>query len=221
MKKLLMLSVLAACGESVVVIKGINGKDGEPGANGHSLVSEYVEASLLECPVSSGSRLDVYVDLDDSLSVSEGDMYNGSLVVCNGAQGLQGVAGEQGPQGVIGPQGLQGITGANGQDGAMGAQGPQGLAGPVGAMGAQGIQGIPGTPGTNATASIQAGTSGCVNVVGNYYLKGNTLYNENDSNLCDGNHDKVSMNSSGDSLWLSSTVLAVDDGSTLRVIKFN
>jgi hypothetical protein len=105
------LLLLASCGqkESVSVI---NGKDGQ---NGHSLVSEYVPAT--ECV---GDRLDVFIDLDDSLSVSEGDKYQSSIIACdgqNGLAGVQGIAGTQGPQGI---QGNIGPTGTLSKDSSVG-----------------------------------------------------------------------------------------------------
>lgn len=221
-KSLSLLFVLAACGESVTVIKGL---DGAPGANGHSLVSEYLATEELECST-SGTRLDIYLDMDDSLSVSEGDLYTGSLIACNGAQGAQGVPGEQGPQGVVGPQGLAGVNGEAGAAGAVGPQGAQGDAGPAGPQGPsgpqgiQGVQGIQGEAGANATASIMPSSSTCTLITGSYYMKNNVLYDEDDANLCDGSHDKVNLNDGG-TLWLSANKLAVDDGDVLRVITFN
>jgi uncharacterized protein YceK len=212
MKKILvMLAILASgCSPDKEVVSVINGDDGKDGANGHSIVSSFNEASQCECS-NGGTRLDLFVDLDDSLTASESDLYQGSFVACNGANGLngeQGVAGEQGPAGEIGPQGPAGSTGAQGPVGPQGPTGPQGLTGATGASG--------------SGATILASSSTCTQVDGNYYMKNDTLYYEDDSNKCDGNHDKVSLNSSGDSMWVAAKKLAVKDGNgVLRVIIFN
>lgn len=136
MKLLLTASLIfiASCGQKETV-SIVNGTDG---TNGHSLVSQYVEA--LEC-IAGGTRLDIAIDTDDNFSFSEGDLYQASLIVCNGEQGIQGITGDTG---AIGPQGLVGDTGA------IGSQGEQGIAGPTGPQGEQGIQGIQGQSGLNA-----------------------------------------------------------------------
>src|SRR5688572_25279810 len=103
MKKILILVLVAACTpklEKVSIVKG---------ENGHSMVSMFGQPSEAECEL-DGSRLDIYLDLDDSLTVSEGDLYQGSLIVCNGANGLQGLKGDAG-ESIVGPQGEQGIQG--------------------------------------------------------------------------------------------------------------
>jgi Collagen triple helix repeat (20 copies) len=231
--------MLTSCSKTEIVdilqgkpgTNGTNGTNGADGANGHSLVSQYTEASGCECET-SGQRMDVYLDVDDSLSVTEGDLYQGSLVACNGynglngKDGLDGTDGAQGIPGEPGPQGEAGQVGPQGEAGQVGPQGEQGIPGPVGPQGPQGIQGLPGATGAQGPAGsgavIQGSTSTCTLVVGNYYLKNNVLYDEDDSNKCDGNNDKVSFNMSGDSLWLTSTILAVKDGEgVIKVIKFN
>ncbi len=159
MKYLALLILLAACGkqETVTVF------DGKDGKNGHSLVSQLVEAT--EC-IDGGTRLDIAIDLDDSLSVSEGDLYQSSLIACNGAQGIAGfngldgetgAPGEQGIQGEIGPQGLTGATGIIGPQGETGAPGPTG---PQGPQGIQGIQGVAGLPATSCTLVFKSNHGG-------------------------------------------------------------
>lgn len=77
---LMFMFVLVGCqSETVTLIPGPAGAVGATGANGHSLVSQSVEASGCECDWSGGTRLDVYLDMDDSLSVTEGDMFQSSL----------------------------------------------------------------------------------------------------------------------------------------------
>ncbi len=136
--KLLLLSLilLAACGKKETV-SIINGKDGKDGANGHSLVSQYVDAS--EC-LDGGTRLDIALDLNDSLSIDEGDLYQGSLIACNGEQGITGEMGEIGPQGFVG------------ETGEIGPQGLPGEIGPIGPSGSQGIQGLQGPAGLPASS---------------------------------------------------------------------
>jgi hypothetical protein len=131
---LTLVLLLTACGqkETVSIVHGTDGK------NGHSLVSQYVKAN--EC-LNGGTRLDIAIDLDDNLSFSEGDAYQGSLIACNGSQGIQGITGETGD---IGPQGLVGA------DGAIGPEGETGLPGPMGPQGPQGIKGLKGDAGLDA-----------------------------------------------------------------------
>ena len=128
---LALLLLLTACGQKETV-SIINGK------NGHSLVSQYVEST--EC-LNGGTRLDIALDLDDNLTFSEGDLYQSSLIACNGEQGIQGITGDTG---AIGPQGLVGA------DGAIGPEGETGQPGPTGPQGEQGLQGIQGASGLNA-----------------------------------------------------------------------
>jgi hypothetical protein len=253
MKKLvLVLTLLGVIGcaprkEVVDVINGKDGNNGRDGANGHSIVSAYSESSELEC-ANGGTRLDLFVDMDDSLSASEGDVYQSSLVACNGLNGLNGIDGldgtdgkdgidgqdgadgrdgrdgEDGERGERGEQGRQGVAGATGPQGAIGPQGPAGATGsqgPVGPQGPQGPQGLQGPAGSSG-ATIIASSSTCTQLDGNYYTKNNTLYLEDDSNLCDGNNDKVSLNSSGDSMWIATRKLVIKDGAgNLRMINFN
>jgi hypothetical protein len=233
---LLSLLILAACGpakERASIYQPKDGKDGKDGANGHSLVSEYVESC--ECE-SGGTRLDVFIDMDDSLSVSEGDIYQSSLIACNGAQGIQGIQGEQGIpgeqgpqglQGIAGPQGLQGMQGAPGIPGAVGPQGSQGVAGPVGPagpqgpQGIQGQQGIQGVAGSSATASITTTASGCNRILTtSYYSKDDRVYN---NSSCSSSHaGMVADLNGGDSFWVGTNILAVDfTSSSMKIIKFN
>lgn len=145
MKYIAILLLLTACGVQKEKVSFYNGKDG---ANGHSLVSEYTEAQ--EC-IAGGQRLDIYLDMDDSLTTSEGDLYQSSLIACNGEQGIQGI------QGAVGPQGLVGETGA------VGPQGEQGVAGPTGPQGEQGVQGIQGAaglPGSSCTLVFKSNNGG-------------------------------------------------------------
>jgi hypothetical protein len=227
MKKLLALLFLVSCIPSKERATIYQPKDGKDGKNGHSLVSEYVEAE--EC-VDGGSRLDVFLDLDDSLSVSEGDIYQSSIVACNGAQGIQGlqgeqgVPGEQGPQGeqgIAGPQGLQGVAGAPGIPGAVGPQGPQGNPGPVGPDGPQGPQGIQGIAGSSTTASITTTAPGCNRILTtSYYSKDDRVY---DNSSCSNSHaGMVADLNGGNSFWVGSNILAVDfTSSSMKIIKFN
>ncbi len=223
-KYLIVLLCLVGCSAktTVTMIPGATGETGAvgatgpSGANGHSLVSQFVEVSMESCEcLAGGTRLDIYQDLDDTLSVSESDSYAGSLVACNGSNGANGQDGQEGAQGL---QGSVGPTGSAGADGSDGEPGPQGLAGADGIDGLDGTDGAQGPPGTGAT--ILASSSVCTSITGSYYMKSNTLYLENDSSLCDGSHDKVELNN-GDSLWLSANKLAVYNLSGLRVITFN
>lgn len=207
MKKLALLTIfaiLAGCSirpEVVQILKG------DPGANGHSLVSEYGDSESLECR-GGGSRLDIYVDLDDTLSVTEGDLFQGSLIACNGANGLdgaQGIPGTPGPQGVAGPQGLPGL-------GLPGPAGPPGPQGPQGATGAQG------PAGSGASVTTYSSNS-CTAIAGtSYYAKSGDVYDDND---CHSSDRVAQLNDTNETFWLSANKLAVNAGSSLRVLTFN
>lgn len=214
---ILCLALLGACGDrdTVEIYKG---KDGSDGSNGHSLVSEYVQASELECDALGGSRLDIYMDMDDSLSLSEGDSYSNSMVACNGANGANGIngeAGEQGPQGEAGPQGLQGEQGEVGPEGPQGEQGPSGPEGPEGPQGETGAEGGAGSGATvtslNASSCTQIGDSG-------YYQKSGYLYDDNDCH----SSDKVELQT-GESFIvdLSPVQLVNKSNSGLKLVTFN
>lgn len=108
MKYLLIGLLLASCGKNGKNGRnGVDGKDGKDGANGHSLVSLINPASEIEC-TSGGQRLDVYLDMNDSFTADEFDLYLNSVVSCNGTDGQDGVDGQDG---------IDGQDGADGRDG--------------------------------------------------------------------------------------------------------
>ncbi len=170
------------------------------GSNGHSLVSQVNTASELEC-TSGGTRLDVYLDMDNTLTASDGDLYQGSLVACNGSNGLSGIDGQQGIQGAVGPQGEPGATGSPGPQGPVGETGPSG---------------------TGATITSYTSDS-CSSLSNGYYGKaGSNNYSVYSSATCSSSSKVEEMNDANSSLWLSSSALAVFAGpNTLRVISFN
>lgn len=210
---ILCLALLGACGdkELVSVYKGdagsdgIDGSNGQDGANGHSLVAQGAEATELECP-DGGSRGDLYLDLDDSLDASEGDLYQASVVACNGSNGLNGQhgnPGEQGPPGQSGPPGLNGNPGHDGIAGPPGEQGP---------------------PGQGSHVN-QHNVATCTSMPGGYYLKTGSG-NENGSvgiysnSSCTGNHEQ--LNDSKSTFWLTESDLAIYvDSQFVRVLSFN
>ncbi len=240
MKYIVLLSCLmfTACNSATVQLipgpagaAGDTGLQGLPGASGHSLVSETNSATWCECDSQGGSRLDVYLDMDDSLSLTEGDMFQSALVACNGANGLNGqdgLAGTEGAQGIpgaTGPQGLTGDTGLSGPAGAVGPSGPQGVAGPTGAQGIAGATGAQGAAGSGATLQAYTLGSSCQSVGGGFYAKksGNdaAVY---DASGCGGGDHVATLHGSYGSLWLSTTRLAFADdtsGVVLRVLNFN
>lgn len=69
---------------------GQNGANGLNGSNGHSLVTQSRVATALECPLSSGTAVDIFIDIDDSYAVSFGDIFQSGLVACNGVNGVNG-----------------------------------------------------------------------------------------------------------------------------------
>jgi hypothetical protein len=212
----LMLALLVGCGAKREVVQFNDGKDGKDGKNGHSLVSEFNDASDLECP-NGGTRLDIFIDLDDSLTPTEDDKYLGSLVACNGANGKDGVDGEaglMGPQGEVGPQGPAGEQGVAGPVGPMGPQGP---------AGAQGAQGLPGATGSSGAIIKSYEDEKCVKIEGTSFF---TKPNGKNSGIFKASDCKSSSKEfelgEGDSMWLSADTLAVKLMSTgLRTIKFN
>jgi len=230
---------LSSCGTEEVNIKalalppsvdGLNGKDGtngQDGANGHSLVSQYVDSEEIECQT-SGTRLDIYLDLDDSLSVSEGDVFQNSFVACNGLNGVDGLNGNDGSNGQDGQDGRdgeQGPQGLAGHVGPQGAVGANGLPGPTGATGAQGLQGIQGLPGEDGSgASIVAYTlSSCVAIANTTRFTKPTGSNSGIYTNCNCTSSSKEFElGQGDSFWVSNTSLAVKLGTTgIRVITFN
>lgn len=219
MKKLfvyiLLSSALFGCGQ-VAEFKLVPGPKGDKGDNGHSLVSQYVSASALECE-QGGSRLDIYVDLDDSLSTSDGDKYQSSLIACNGVNGLKG---DKGDPGAVGPPGLSGPPGLNGNpghDGAPGPAGPPGPQGPQGTPGAQGPRGEGGSVNQHNVASCTSLGCGIWMKAGTGSESGSVGIYTNSS--CSGSHNQ--MNDAKSTFWISSDQLAVYvNGSTVRVLTF-
>lgn len=226
---------LAACGTDKSLEATITAVDGK---DGHSIVSSYQSASELECEGASGNRLDLYLDLDDSLSVSEGDLYSNSIISCNGVngqkgeqgipgvQGVQGEPGQQGPQGLqglVGPQGATGLQGAVGPQGATGQQGNQGLPGPIGPQGPTGPQGLQGPVGSSGATITNYGSNSCTRITGtNSYVKptgSNNLGLYTSSNCA--SNTKFAEVSQGEAYWVSANSLATHISGCLRVITFN
>lgn len=224
---LFVLMFLASCGkkQTYELVQGEKGEKGDAGSNGHSLVSQVVQldASIL-CP-NGGQRLDIYLDRDDNLDVSEADSFQSSLVACNGLNGRDGIDGQDGKDGKNGkrgPRGLQGIAGPVGPQGPQGEQGPVGPQGPRGEQGIQGETGLQGPSGTGATITSYT-SSLCSSVSGSsFFVKNNgsnvSVYT---SSSCS-NSSKVEQLTDGDSFWLSDTKLGVVISTGgIRVISFN
>lgn len=216
--KLTALLLLAtSCGKRTDHVT-VSAKDG---VNGHSLVSAYTNATEVEC-TSGGTRLDIYIDLDDSLTSSSGDKYINSLIACNGSNGTDGIDGEKGEKG---NQGLQGVAGEPGPQGIQGLVGPQGV---PGAQGPQGPTGSQGLPGTTVTITVYSSTS-CTLIIGTtMYTK--TTSNGNPNNPTNNysiyttsdchSDNKVAQVSQGESYWVSNGMLGVWSDGGLRVLKF-
>jgi hypothetical protein len=224
---LLVMVLIAGCANDRNLEATVTAIDGR---NGHSIVSEYKQSTQLECE-SSGSRLDMYIDMDDSLTVSQGDVYANSLIACNGLNGLQGIQGLPGTNGSNGSDGAQGIPGAQGPQGIQGIAGPQGAPGldgadgqpgPTGPQGPQGPQGIQGPAGSSGATIVSFSGSSCTRLTGtNSYLKAsNNNYALYTSSNCSSN-SKFAEVSEGESYWVSANALAVYSDTGLRVITFN
>lgn len=228
MKKVLLvllILVIAACTKRTdqITVTGTDGRDG------YSVVSEFAQSSELECQT-SGTRLDMYLDLDRNLMASDGDQYLNSIIACNGASGINGLDGTngtdgedgaQGPQGEMGPQGLQGFVGPAGPDGSPGVQGP---VGPTGSQGPQGLQGVPGTNGASSVTIALYSSNSCTKITGSspsVYVKvqGSNVQFFNSSSCH--SSTKLAEVSQGESFWVSSRMLAIYDDESVRVITFN
>lgn len=190
--------------------QGEQGEQGEQGTPGHSLSTEFLPASGLECST-GGTRLDIYLDTDDSLTATDGDLYLGSMVACNGLNGLDGEPGspgERGPPGVAGPPGLNGNPGHDGEPGPPGQQGIPGAQGPAG----------------GGASIAQHGVSSCVQL-GGFYLKTGTGAEASSVGIyttasCSGQHEQLTDAKS--TFWLSVSQLAVYvNSTTVRVVTFN
>lgn len=222
MKKLFVLGlVLVGCSSKTELVDVISGKDGK---NGHSIVSMYQAASETECSA-GGSRLDMYVDTDDTLSATPSDVYTNSVVVCNGLNGLngqQGVPGVQGPQGIAGEIGPQGPPGQNGTPGLPGMPGSPG---PMGPPGPQGPQGIQGPAGSSGAIIVNYSSNSCTLVANSSpttYTKptGSHNFGLYTSSSCHSS-SKFAEVSDGESYWVSNNSLAVWSSNSIRVITFN
>lgn len=62
---------------------GQDGENGEDGDNGHSIVMQARSATRAECK-RGGVVFEYYIDLDDSLDVTDGDQLQTSVIECNG-----------------------------------------------------------------------------------------------------------------------------------------
>lgn len=71
-------------------VDGAGGVDGTNGSNGKSLVSQSRAATNIECASSLGTAVDIYLDMDNSFTVSAGDQFQSGLVACNGIAGTNG-----------------------------------------------------------------------------------------------------------------------------------
>ena len=231
MKRLLIAVLLllsASCAKKEYdLVPGANGTDGK---NGHSLVSQYMAATELECDANGGSRLDIYIDLDDSLTPSDGDRYQNSIVACNGLNGLNGTDGTDGTNGnnginghdgIAGPPGQSGPPGLNGNPGHDGQPGPSGPPGQDGSPGSNGHDGAPGQDGKDAHVTPKNVTATCSVITANYsaLVKSNTVEIYNGA-TCAGQKVFV-LTSSASTFWLSLTELAVFvDPAGLRILTY-
>jgi hypothetical protein len=89
-------------------------------------------------------------------------------------------------------------------------------------MGPQGPQGQTGPSGSSATITVYNSSSSCVLITNSspsYYLKNGDIYT---NSSCSSNNKVMVLQGSGETFWVSPTMLATDGGSSaIRVIKFN
>jgi len=235
---LLVLLGTVGCSDSRTTEATVRAIDGR---NGHSLVSQYMAATELECDAEGGARLDIYMDLDDSLTSSDGDLYQNSIIVCNGKNGLDGAAGQDGTDGQDGQDGTNGNNGENGHDGIAGPPGqagPPGLNGNPGHDGSPGPQGPPGSPGApgqnghdgsngsngqDAHVTPKNVTGNCSNISTGYdaKIKDNTVELYTAGFSCSSPKKVYTLTSSASTFWLSATELAVFvDPAGLRILTY-
>lgn len=226
----LLLAMLVACAPAREIVTVINGNDGAPGLNGHSLVSQYMDATELECQERGGSRLDIYIDMDDSLTPSDGDAYQNSLVVCtprdgtDGDDGTNGNNGINGHDGIAGPPGSAGPPGLDGNPGHDGAPGPNGPPGSDGAPGQDGTNGNNGTNGQDAHVHPRDVAENCTNISTGYdaLIKNQTVEIYTAGFSCAAPKKVFVLTDSASTFWLSDTELAVFVGPVgLRVLTYN
>jgi len=136
-----LILIIAAIALSGCAKDGSNGSDGRsgvdgtpgigtpgaPGQDGYSIVSK-TPGTLPPTCTNGGAAVDLYLDLDRSLTYTVGDSYQSTLFACNGIDGQDGEDGQDGQDGA------DGEDGADGQDGQDGAQGPPGTPGSTGTM---------------------------------------------------------------------------------------
>lgn len=225
-------------------VPGNTGAPGQNGQNGHSLVSQYMAATELEC-VNGGNRLDIYIDVDDSLTPSEGDVYQNSLIACNGTNGVDGTNGtngvdgapghdgEAGPPGQAGPPGLNGNPGHDGLPGPQGPPGTPGAPGHDGKDGKDGLDGDDGKDGTNgsdgddgkdAHVTPKNVGSNCTNISAGYdaLIKNQTVEIFTAGHSCSSSKKVFVLTDSASTFWLSSTELAVFvTPAGLRILTYN
>lgn len=67
--------------------QGPQGPQGIKGENGKTLVGKARPATLSECPNSPGTAMDSYIDIDNSLSYTTGDVHQATVFTCNGLDG--------------------------------------------------------------------------------------------------------------------------------------
>lgn len=91
MKRLAILFSVLLFGCSPVTHSGMSFK----GADGHSIIP-LTPGTLPGVCSNGGSSVDLYLDLDNTLSVTEGDLYQSTVFACNGIDGAVGPAGPSG-----------------------------------------------------------------------------------------------------------------------------
>lgn len=84
---------------------GQEGETGSAGPRGHSVVAKARTATILECTQTPGTAVDFYLDKDDSLNWTPGDVLQAGVVTCNGMAGVNGTNGSNGSDGAPGSAG--------------------------------------------------------------------------------------------------------------------
>jgi hypothetical protein len=209
MKKLsvLLCVLMLSCSPSKETVSIVNGNDGTNGTDGSNGLDGVDGKDGTNCSV---------IEHEEGVMLLCGD--GTELLVRHGTNGLDGIDGLNGLDGLDGINGENGTDGLDGQDG---LDGTNGLDGTDGVDGKDGKDGINGTDGSGAILTTYNLGSGCTAITGSslYAKKNGSTIGFYSSSLCS-SHKKVFEMTEGDSMWVSSDMLAVylDDG--FRVVTF-
>lgn len=91
----MLLLFVASCGNPQDEVVEVVGNDG------HAVVVKTYEDNRGNC-ANGGTIIETYLDLDDSLTVTDDDQLQSTNTICNGVKGNTGITGATGPTGSAG-----------------------------------------------------------------------------------------------------------------------